>query len=127
MDKIALVSVDLERGLELVEVLERASVKVNVALWVLFSEYEDWRLVIAAHKFDSMEPKEAYRLLHEILATEGFTPKNTPSVMILPLRDSFIKTLRGIFGKTKSVEGMRLGGQTIGDRFVEDAYVYKIS
>jgi hypothetical protein len=35
--------------------------------------------------------------------------------------------LRRIFAKTKSVEGMRLGGQMIGDRFIEDAWVYRIS
>ncbi|SPE36536.1 conserved hypothetical protein [Candidatus Sulfopaludibacter sp. SbA3] len=47
--------------------------------------------------------------------------------MILPMADSFVKELRRLFGKTRSVEGMRLGGQLIGDRFVEDAYVYRIS
>jgi len=30
-------------------------------------------------------------------------------------------------GKSKSVDGMRQGGQTFGDRFVEDAYAYRIS
>jgi hypothetical protein len=47
--------------------------------------------------------------------------------MILPMKDPSIKALRRLFGKTKSVQGMRLGGQLIGDRFVEDAYVYRIS
>jgi hypothetical protein len=47
--------------------------------------------------------------------------------MIFPTKDPFIRELRRIFGKTKSVEGMRLGGQLIGDRFLEDAYVYQIS
>lgn len=28
---------------------------------------------------------------------------------------------------TVSAKGMRLGGQMIGDRFIEDAYVYRIS
>ena len=43
------------------------------------------------------------------------------------MSDPFIKELRRIFAKAKSVEGMRLGGQMIGDRFVDDASVYKIS
>lgn len=47
--------------------------------------------------------------------------------MILPMADPFIKELRRLFGKTRSVEGMRLGGQMIADRFVQDAYVYRIS
>jgi len=47
--------------------------------------------------------------------------------MILPMADPFVKELRRLFGKTKIVEGMRLGGQMIGDRFVQDAYIYRIS
>ena len=83
-DKAALVSVDISKGSELLEALERANLKVSVAL------YEDWRLRIAA-------------------------------------TDPFIRQLRRIFGKTKSVHGMRLGNQMVGDRFVQDAYVYRIS
>ena len=43
------------------------------------------------------------------------------------MADPFVRELRRLFGKARSVEGMRLGGQMIGDRFVEDAYVYRIS
>jgi hypothetical protein len=46
--------------------------------------------------------------------------------MILPTKDPFVRELRKIFGKAKNVEGMRLGGQTIGNRFVDAAYVYRI-
>jgi hypothetical protein len=51
----------------------------------------------------------------------------TPPVMILAMSDPFIKELRRLFGKSKSVQGMRLGGQLVGGRFIEDAYVYRIS
>jgi hypothetical protein len=51
----------------------------------------------------------------------------TPPILILSMNDSFIRTLRQMFGQTKPVDGMRLGGQMIGDRFPEDAYVYRIS
>lgn len=47
-------------------------------------------------------------------------------VSVAPMRDPFIRELRRIFGKTRSVEGMRLAGQMIGDRFLPDAYVYRI-
>jgi hypothetical protein len=127
MDKAAMVSLDIDRGAEIIDALERAKVKVSVALWMYLSEYEDWRLVVSARQFDSLDLRDAYGLLHDSLAPAGFTPKNTPRIMILPMADPLIKELRRLFGKTKSVEGMRLGGQIIGDRFVEDAYVYRIS
>ena len=49
-----------------------------------------------------------------------------PSILILRMKDPFIKDLRRIFGHAKDVTGMRLGGQTIGNRFISDAYVYRI-
>ena len=48
MDKKAMVSVDISRGAEIVNALERAKVKVNVAFWAFLSEYEDWRLIISS-------------------------------------------------------------------------------
>jgi len=126
MDQAALVNLDIERGSELLEALDRARLKVAVALWVYLPEYEDWRLVVSARRFDSLDPREAYRLLNDSLAAAGFTPAKTPPVMILPMADPFIRKLRQL-AKTKSVEGMRLGGQLIGDRFVEEAYVYRVS
>src|SRR5271165_1682376 len=127
MDKAAMVSLDISRGAELLDALEQAKLKIGVALWVFLSEYEDWRLVVSARQFDSLDLREAYRLIHDSLAAKGFTPEKTPPIMILPMADRFIRELRRLFGKTRSVEGMRLGGQMIGDRFVQDAYVYRIS
>ena len=127
MDKAAMVSLDVNRGMELVDALEGAKLKVGVALWMFLSEYEDWRLVISARQFDSLDLRDAYRVLHDSPDPAGFTPEKTPPVMILPMADPFVKALRRLFGKTKSVEGMRLGNQLIGDRFVEDAYLYRIS
>lgn len=127
MDKAALVNIDIGRGAEVIDILDRAKLKVSVALWAHLSEYEDWRLIIAAREFDALELRAAYRLLNDTLDAGGMTPRKTPVVMILPMNDPFIKVLRRIFARAKSVEGMRLGGQMIGDRFIEDAYVYRIS
>jgi hypothetical protein len=127
MDKAAMVSLDIDRGAKLLDTLLGAKVKVNVALWMYLSEYEDWRLVLSARQFDKLGLRAAYGLVHDSLDAAGFTPEKTPPIMILPMADPLIRELRRLFGKTKCVEGMRLGGQMIGDRFVEDAYVYRIS
>jgi len=127
MDKTALVSVDLERGSEMLQALDQAKIKVNVALWAHLAEYEDWRFVVSGRKFDSLRLTEAYGLLNGALTTFGIPIERTPPVLILPMSDPFIRALRRLFGKTKSVEGMRLGGQLLGDRFIEDGYAYRIS
>ena len=128
MDKTLLVSgVDLGQGAEILRILDGAGLKISVALWVYLPEYEDWRLVLSSRKFDAVRLPTAYGLFHDALEAAGIPLERTPPVMILGMSDPFIRTLRRIFGKAKSVDGMRLGGQTIGDRFVDDAYAYRIS
>ena len=130
MDRASLVnsllSTDIAIGTEILNALNRANIKTSVALWAFLPEYQDWRLVLAGKEFDAAGAGENYGLVHQALNSAGFPVERTPTLRILRMDDPFIKTLRRIFGKTKSVEGMRLGGQTIGDRFLEDAYVYQI-
>ena len=126
MVKTSLVSPDIEKGAEILKSFD-ASLKVPVFLWASTDEHEDWRLIVAARKFDQLGVSEAYGYIREILAPKGLDARNTPTMMILRTTDPFIKELRRIFGKSQSVEGMRLGGQLIGDRFIQDAYVYRIA
>ena len=126
MDKTALVGFEVERGARILQILDDAGLQVKVALWANLGEYEDWRLVLSSRKFDEGSLQDAYGLLHKALDGAGFPLEHTPTVVIMRTSDPFIKVLRKIFGKAKSVEGMRLGGQTLGNRFLDDAYVYRI-
>ncbi len=107
--------------------LEASGLSVRVALWFYSSEYGDWRLVISSPQLSNLSPKEAYRRLNDTLSNAGHGVEALPPILILPTSDPFVRDLRRMFGRTRGVEGMRLGGHTIGDRFVEDAYVYCIS
>ncbi len=127
MDKTALVSFEVEKGAKILQILDDAGLQVKVALWAFLGEYEEWRLVLSSRKFDEGSLRDAYGLLHDALDAADFPLEQTPTVVIMPTSDSFIKSLRKIFGKAKSVEGMRLGGQTIGNRYLDDAYAYRIS
>jgi len=126
MDKAALVGMDVEKGSKILQILDDAGLQVNVALWAFLSDYEDWRLVLSSVKFDA-EPKGGYRLYHQALEAAGITLEETPLTMIFNTKDRFIRDLRKKYGKTKRVEGMRIYVQTIGDRFIEDAYTYRVS
>ncbi len=121
-----MVEANLTTGSELVQALDRSTLSISVALWLYSAEYEDWRFVLASRRLDAAEPSDAYGLVHDALAAAGISLERTPPLLVLKMSDPFIRTLRRIFAKTKSVEGMRLGGQLIGDRFVEDALIYRI-
>jgi hypothetical protein len=96
-----------------------------VALWLYSAEHEDWRFVLASPRLDAVKRSDAYGLVHDAFAAAGISLERTPALLILKMQDPLVRELRRIFAKTKSVEGMRLGGQVIGDRFVEDALVYR--
>jgi hypothetical protein len=127
MDKSVLVRVDLEQGSQILGILDRAGIKVNVALWVDFPEYEGWRLVLAGRQFDAVGIGHAYGLVHDALDEAGIGPDSEPIFMIFTMRDPFIKALRRLYEKAKRVEGSRLAIGAIGDRSVDDGYVYRIS
>jgi len=127
MDKTLLVSIDLEMGTEILRILDEAGLKVRVALWANLEEYADWRLLISSRRLATDGLLDAYRQVNSALHAAGFPMEKKPAIMILPMTDPFIKELRRIFAKARTVEGMRLGGQSIGGRWVEDAFVYRIT
>jgi hypothetical protein len=126
MDKAALVTADLVAGSRILEILDGTGLQLNMAMWLRTPEYEDWRFALSSRDLDSAEPSTAYGLVHDALDQKGFPLESTPPLLIIRTTDPFVRTLRRIFGKAKNVEGMRLGGQTIGGRFIEDAIVYRI-
>ena len=94
MDNAALVSMDLERGSRILQILDDAGLQVKVAMWAVLGEYEDWRLVLSSRKFDNGSLRDAYGLLHQALDASGFPLELTPTVVILQTSDPFIKELR---------------------------------
>jgi len=122
-----LVNIDIDTGAQVLAALDQAGLKVQVAAWVVLTEYEDWRLMLASPTFDAAGLLKAYGLVHKALDKAEFPIERQPSLLILRMKDPSIRELRRIFAKTKSVAGMRLGGQMIGDRFIEDGYAYRIS
>ncbi len=121
-----MVITDLAIGSELLHALDDSGLSISVALWLYSSEYDDWRFVLASRRLDAAKASEAYGFVHDALTAAGISLERTPALLILRISDPFIRALRRIFAKVKNVEGMRLGGQLIGDQFVEDALVYRV-
>lgn len=121
-----LVNIDVEQGKKIIKVLDSAKLKVSVALWLLSPDYEDYRLVLAARRFDVQGSWKSYEAIHEALKKSGIAVENTPPLLVLRMTDPFVRSLRNLFSRAESVEGMRLGGQQIGNRLVYDAFVYRI-
>jgi hypothetical protein len=124
MDQATLVSPDIYLGSQALAALDDAEIRPNVALLMVTPEYDDWRLVLSSPSLDQTHQLKAYEKVSEIL--HGRFVSALPPILVLPTKDPFIRELRRIFGKAKGVMGMRLGGQTIGNRFISNAFVYRI-
>jgi|SRR5271168_2959868 len=124
MDQATLVSLDVNAGLKVLDALDTAQIKVAVALWMVSSDYDDWRLVLSSPSLDQTHPLRAYEKVAEALHDRFVYMR--PPILILPTKDPFIRELRRLFGKAKDVTGMRLGGQMIGNKFISDAYAYRV-
>jgi hypothetical protein len=127
MGQALLVNVDLNAGAEIIRILDNAEVRVSVATWIVFDEYGDWRLLLSSRQLDAAGPGKASGLVFDALVAADFPVEKTPTILILPTTDSTVRALRRIASRVKTVEGLRLGGQQIGKRWVEDAYAYRIS
>ena len=125
MDQAILVSPDIEIGSRIVAALDEAGIKPVVAMMAALPDYEDWRLLLSSPAVDQTRLLKAHETVAKIL--HGKFSKSLPLIIIYPTKDPFIRELRRMFGKSKSVTGMRIGGQKIGNRFVDSAYVYRIA
>lgn len=127
MDKAVLVNVEIAIGAEILHALDEADLQVKVAAWLQLPKYRDWRLILASREFEVADVRDAHGLIRKALNLAGFPIERTPTILPMGMSEPLIRGLRKIIAKTKNIEGVRLGGQTIGGRFVEDGYVYRIS
>lgn len=126
MDTSALVSYDIESGKEVIDALDRDGKSPNVALWAKLPDYESWRLVIASDRLDQSSALTGYEEINAAMKKAGISYRKRPAIYWRPMDKPFIKALRHMFAQTADTYGMRLGGQTFGDQYIEDAFVYRI-
>jgi hypothetical protein len=126
MGTAALVSFDIENGQSVIKALDDDGKDPNVALWAKLPDYENWRLVLASDRLDQSSPFSGYSEINEAMEKAQIPINRQPTVFLRPMSNPMIQELRRAFGSTADTYGMRLGGQMFGDKYLEDAFVYRI-
>lgn len=126
MGTATLVSYDIENGQQVIDALDQAGKTPNVALWAKLPDYENWRLVLASDQLDQSSPFSGYSEINEVIDKAGIPIHREPSILLRPMDNPLIQDLRRVFASTTDTYGMRLGGQMFGDKYLEDAFVYRI-
>lgn len=142
---------DIEIGHRIIKALTRAGIGVNVAFWAHIPQISEWQLFVATPLVDSKGERSAYEEVLRILRNAGIDAElpwrriflRSPKDPVLKSLEKQTKSYRGsidimesenIPGQTPSAyyvtyspypaEASRFLNVDIGDRFVEDAYVY---
>jgi len=122
----ALLCFDIENGEKVVAALDKAGKAPNVALWAILPYYEDWRLVIASDRLDQSSEFTGYREINEAIDKAGIPFHRQPTIYMRPLNNPMIQALRKNYASMSDNYGMRIGSQMFGDKYLEDAVVYRI-
>jgi hypothetical protein len=126
MATATLVNYDIENGQQVIDALDQAGKAPNVALWAKLPDYENWRLVLASDRLDQSSPFSGYSEINEAIDKAGIPIHRQPTIFLRPMDNPFIQELRRLFAAAADTRGMRLGGQRFGDKYLEDAFVYRI-
>jgi hypothetical protein len=126
MAPAALVNFDIENGDSVVKALDNAGKAPKVAFWAKLPDYENWRLVLASDKIDQKSPFSGYSEINEAMKAAQIPINRQPTILLRPMNNPMIQALRRLFSQARDARGMRLGGQTFGDKYIEDAFVYRI-
>lgn len=126
MAPAALVNLDIEDGQKVVDALDKAGKGPSVALWAKLPDYENWRLILASDRLGQRSQSSGYTEIIDAMDKAGISVFRQPAIFLRPMDNPMIKALRGTFASASNTYGMRLGGQRFGDKYLEDAFVYRI-
>lgn len=121
-----LVTFDIENGERVVDALDKAGKPPNVAIWAKLPDYEDWRWVIASDRLDQSSGFSCYSEINEAIRKAGNPFHRKPTIFLRPMDNPMIQALRSAYASMSDNYGMRLGSQMFGDKYLEDAVVYRI-
>jgi hypothetical protein len=150
MATAALVDKDLDIGREILRALAKGRIEVTVAFWAYVPQSGEWQLFIATPLVDSKGPRAAYEEVLDTLHDAKMDPYLPWRKLFLRSpKDPVLKSLdkqKGLHGSIDIVESeniprgtpsayyvtyvpysdetLRTFNEAVGDRFVEEAYVY---
>lgn len=145
-----LVSRDLDIGREILGALAKAGVPVNIAFWAHVPQISELQLFIATPLVDSRGLKSAYEQVLRVLRDAGMDPELPwRRIFLRSPKDPVLKSLEKQTSESGPIEiiqseniprgtpgayyvtyapapsgSFRILNLPVGDRFVEDAYVY---
>ena len=119
----------INAGRELTQGLDSAGLPVSGCLWLYKSESNLWRLVIASPEVTTSGPKKTYRKIRSVLSKmpDSGSQLTLHDISVVEETDSLISLLRSAIKTGNGIAGIRFSRNTVGGRFIDDAYIYRLT
>ncbi len=129
MDKKILVNDDISDGKKLLQTLDESKFKVSSAFWFYFSEFNEWRLVLASKFVDDYGIKAAYTFIQNKLEKmkPPFGIKLSDITLAGPDTYSIDKLRVAIKTGPKDITSVRLTNNVVDGTVIDDVLVYRMT
>ena len=119
----------IRAGAELTRKLDERGWPVIASLWLYRSEANRWRLVLASPLVAADGRRKSYEIVQAALATtpaaEG--TMSLSNVSVTEPTDPLIALLCAAARRETMAEGLRFTRTVVNGRFIDDAYIYRVS
>ena len=125
--KEALTDDMIEAGAQLIRKLDDMGVEVTTALWLLDTEINEWRLLLASPVVAREGPTTMYRKVGR--AREQLDERASETlflaVSVAPENEELIERLRATVDTGPGIEQIRFSRNVADGHFIEDALIYR--
>lgn len=115
------------QGALLTKRLLDAGLRVSASLWLFEPELNSWRLLLGISEVDRKGPIEIYKTIRTIISQNRgeLRDLDLKDISVLSPKDSLLRLLSGAVHVPSG--GVRFSRNTVGRRFIEDAYIYRLT
>jgi hypothetical protein len=116
-------------GEHVVSGLDKLSVLVRGAFWLLLPDQHVWRLVIASPEVRTIGPKAVYRKVATALRRlqPNVRPIGTKDITVLEDNNQLVQLLRMLIKTGPTVSRIRLSRNVVNGQLIEDALLYRMT
>lgn len=116
-------------GEHVLTALDKTSVQVKVALWLLLAEQHTWRLVMASPAVRTLGPREVYRKVAAVIKRlpPSAQPIGIKDITVLEDTHELVQLMRSFTRTGLTLSKIRMSRNVVNGQLIEDALLYRVT
>lgn len=116
----------IEAGEKLIRDLDNTGTKVTAALWLLASEDDGWRLLIASPEVAVVGAREFYGKINERLVSLSDTELSVSHITAVRPDEPTVSALRTVIKTGQGISRIRFTRNVINGVLIPDSLIYRL-